>query len=156
MWYCTSSRTHTTINKYAEYQAAGLEEAYNEALADVQVKRMLKAKLRRNQTVFQQGDFVYWKVANQEEDWRQGKVLATDGKLLFVKAGSQLYRVHTDMTVKKNQEYDKAGKLITPRQVLETQVRQMKRSRQRRRSFEVSLDEDDEDRDVEMTENDEG
>jgi len=34
VWYCTSSRTHTTINKYAEYQAAGLEEAYNEALAE--------------------------------------------------------------------------------------------------------------------------
>jgi len=34
VWYCTSSRSHTTISKYAEYQAAGLEEAYAEALAD--------------------------------------------------------------------------------------------------------------------------
>ena len=129
--------------------------AYNEALADVQVKRMLKAKLRRNQTVFQPGDFVYWKVANQQEDWRQGKVLATDGKLLFVKAGSQLYRVHTDMTVKKNQEYDKAGKLITPKEVLETQARLPKRPRQRRRSFQVSLDESDEVEGLEMTEDNE-
>ena len=35
VWYCTSSRSHTTISKYAEYQAAGLEDAYQEALVEV-------------------------------------------------------------------------------------------------------------------------
>jgi hypothetical protein len=27
VWYCTSSRGHTTVAKYAEYQAGTLEEA---------------------------------------------------------------------------------------------------------------------------------
>ena len=31
VWYCTSSRAHTTVSKYAEYQAGSLEEAYLEA-----------------------------------------------------------------------------------------------------------------------------
>ena len=31
VWYCTSSRGHTTVGKYAEYQAGMLEEAYMEA-----------------------------------------------------------------------------------------------------------------------------
>ena len=31
VWYCTSSRGHTTVGKYAEYQAGMLEEAYLEA-----------------------------------------------------------------------------------------------------------------------------
>jgi hypothetical protein len=28
VWYCTSSRSHTTVAKYAEYQAGTLEEAW--------------------------------------------------------------------------------------------------------------------------------
>lgn len=31
VWYCTSSRGHTTVSKYAEYQAGSIEEAYEEA-----------------------------------------------------------------------------------------------------------------------------
>ena len=31
VWYCTSSRSHTTLGKYAEYQAGDLQEAYMEA-----------------------------------------------------------------------------------------------------------------------------
>ena len=31
VWYCTSSRGHTTISKYAEYLAGSIEEAFNEA-----------------------------------------------------------------------------------------------------------------------------
>ena len=113
---------------------------YNEALADNQVKKMLKSKLRRNQTVFMPGDYVYWKVPNEQTDWRQGKVLATDGKLLFVKCGSYTRRVHSDMTIKKNEEFDKNGKLVTPKEILETQAR---KGRKKRRSILCSLDETD-------------
>ena len=99
---------------------------YNEALADTQLKRMLKAKVRRNQTIFKIGDNVYWKATNHTQDWRQGKVLAVDDKLLFVRQGSQLYRVHTNMAIRKNEEFDKKGKLITPPEVLETEARSAK------------------------------
>ena len=116
---------------------------YNEALADNQIKKMLKAKLRRNQNVFQKGDYVYWKVSGQAEDWRQGKVLAVDGKLVFVKAGSQLYRVHADMTIKKNTEFDKAGKLVTPREVLETQARETAKRKPAPTELLISVEEAD-------------
>lgn len=116
---------------------------YNEALADNQIKKMLKAKLRRNQNVFQKGDYVYWKVSGQAEDWREGKVLAVDGKLVFVKAGSQLYRVHADMTIKKNTEFDKAGKLVTPREVLETQARETAKRKPAPTELLISVEEAD-------------
>ena len=121
--------------------------SYNQAIADHQLQRMLKAKLRRNQTVFQQGDQVYWKDnSSNKEEWRQGKVLAEDGKLLFIKTGSNLYRVHTDMTIKRNEEYDKNGKLVTPVEVLRTEeARRAEREerRPRRRELQISLDETD-------------
>ena len=130
---------------------------YNQALADHQLKRMLKAKLRRNQTVFQQGDFVYWKDnSRNREEWRQGKVLAEDGKLLFIKTGGELYRVHTDMTIRKNEEFDKNGKLITPVEVLRTEAMRAEEAKERkkhsrRRELQLSLDETDrlEDQEIE-------
>ena len=42
-----------------------------------------------------------------------------DLKLIFVRTSSQLYRFHLDMTIKKNEEYDKKGKLITSLEVLD-------------------------------------
>ena len=106
---------------------------YNEALADTQLKRMLKAKVRRNQTVFKAGDNVYWKATNHALDWRQGKVLAVDDKLLFVRQGAQLYRVHANMAIRKNEEYDKKGKLVVPPEVLETEARTVKSKSRRKK-----------------------
>ena len=124
---------------------------YNESLADTQLKTMLKAKVRRNQTVFKAGDNVYWKATNHALDWRQGKVLAVDDKLLFVRQGSQLYRVHANMAIRRNEEYDKKGKLVTPPEVLESEARTAKpkaagrrrRRKQRRPSYDDTEDQED-------------
>ena len=85
-----------------------LEESrikYNAALADARLKKMIKSQVRTNQTIFQRGDNIYWKDLVSIENWRQGKVLAVDGKLLFVRTGGSLYRVTSNMAVKKGKEF---------------------------------------------------
>ena len=82
---------------------------FNEALCDVRVAKMLKSKVRRNQVVFQAGDKVVWRAHNTDQKWERGKVLAADGKLLFVRKGGRLYRVSADMALKEGQEFDRNG-----------------------------------------------
>ena len=103
---------------------------------------MLKSKIRRNQEVFKIGDNIYWKLTNNILDWSAGTVMAVDGKLLLVRSGNQFYRVHTNMAVKKNTEYDRNGKLMVPKEVEETQER--RKTTPRRRQILVSIDESDE------------
>ena len=89
-----------------------LEQArveFNRALCDARLKKMLKSKMRRNQTVFEAGHKVFWRAHNNIENWRQGKVLAVDGKVMWVRDGS-------DMAVKVNEEYDKNGVLVDQQQ----------------------------------------
>ena len=96
-----------------------LEQArveFNRALCDARLKKMLKSKVRRNQTVFEAGHKVFWRAHNNIENWRQGKVLAVDGKVMWVRDGSEIYRVSTDMAVKVNEEYDKNGVLVDQQQ----------------------------------------
>ena len=88
-----------------------LEQArvkYNEALCDNALKRMIKAKVRVNQVVFERGDNIYWRAVNNANNWLQGKVVAVDSKVLFVRKGSQIYRVSSDMAVKVNEEFNTA------------------------------------------------
>ena len=33
VWYCTSSRSHTTVAKYAEYQAETIKEHYEKSVS---------------------------------------------------------------------------------------------------------------------------
>ena len=68
---------------------------------------MIKSQVRTNQTIFQRGDNIYWKDLVNIENWRQGNVLAVDGKLLFVRTGGRLYRysVTSNMAVKKGKEF---------------------------------------------------
>ena len=43
--------------------------------------------------MLQRGDNLFWKAVNNKENWRQGKVLAEDGKLLLVRTCDRLQRV---------------------------------------------------------------
>ena len=85
---------------------------YNRALADNRLKKMIRSKVRRNQAVFKPGDHVYWRAHNTLDKWRQGKALAVDGKVMWIRAGSRIYRVSTDMAVKTNTEFDPEGELV--------------------------------------------
>ena len=115
-------------------QAARIE--YNRALADVRLKKMIKSKVRRNLTVFQPGDHVYWRTHNALQKWRQGKALAIDGKVIWIRAGSQIYRVSTDMVIKTNTEFDKGGELVEEPEETEKEKEDEPR-RSRRVSFGI-------------------
>ena len=77
---------------------------YNLVLADIRLKKMIKSKVRTNQEVFQRDYHIYWKSPLNPEEWRQGKVLRVDGKLLFMREGGRFYRVSADMAVKKGKK----------------------------------------------------
>ena len=111
----------------------------NRALCDVRLKKMMKSKVRRNQTVFETGDKIFWRVHGQLQKWRQGKVLAVDGKVMWVRDGGNVYRVSTDMAVKVNEEYDKDGVLVDQQQA---KIAEAIERRQRRVSVQ-SVDDDE-------------
>ena len=85
---------------------------FNQALCDNSLSKMLKAKIRRNQTVFYPGDKVYWRSPKNVENWRQGKVLQVDNKVMWIRDGTDVYRSSTDMAIKAGEQFDKKGKLV--------------------------------------------
>ena len=110
----------------------------NRALCDARLKRMMKGKVRKNLTVFKVGDKIFWRDTKNIKKWRQGKVLAADGTVLFVRDGGEFHRVSADMAIKVNEEYDKNGVLLDKQQA------QIVESIRRRRSRRISLQSEDE------------
>ena len=107
-------------------------------------RRMMKGKVRKNLTVFENGDRIYWRDTKDIKRWRQGKVIAADGTLLFVRDGGELYRVNADMAVKVNEEYDKNGGVVDKQQAqIVENIRRQGIVRQRRVSVQ-SIDPDSE------------
>ena len=48
VWYCTSSRSHTTIAKYAEYLATSYKEAKENLGKDFSVNPKVRSKKKNN------------------------------------------------------------------------------------------------------------
>ena len=68
VWYCTSSRSHTTVAKYAEYIATSFKEA-KERLGD---KFSINPKVTQNQSCEYQNLIVYYpdpRIFSQETDF---------------------------------------------------------------------------------------
>ena len=43
VWYCTSSRSHTTVAKYAEYQAETIKEYYEKSVRNLKcIQKLLR------------------------------------------------------------------------------------------------------------------
>ena len=108
----TEETTSYALKKNMDSLAAA-RTRFNEALCDVRVAKMLKSKVRRNQVVFQAGDRIVWRAHHTGHKWERGKVLAADGKLLFVRKGGQIYRVSADMALPEGKEFDKNGTLVS-------------------------------------------
>ena len=118
---------------------------YNKALADNTLKKMIKSKVRRNNDVFHPGDRVYWRTHEAHNKWRNGKVLCTDGKVMWVRAGSRVRRISTDMAIKVNSEFDKAGELVdTEDEEKIEEIRNVQRRRKTRKQVQFQVAEHDE------------
>ena len=73
--------------------------SFNRSIADNKIRIALKKKIRTNNTVFYQGDNIFWK-RSHEADWRKGKVLQVDNKILWVRGGGNIYRVSVNRAIK--------------------------------------------------------
>ena len=123
--------TQELLENVNALQQARIE--FNKALADNTLKKMVKSKVRRNNTVFYPGDYVYWRTHENLDKWRNGKVLCVDGKVMWVRAGSRVRRVSTDMVIKVNTEFDKTGELVDTEDDEREQVEEIRRVQRRKR-----------------------
>ena len=73
--------------------------SFNKSIADKKIKVALKKKIRCNNTVFYPNDQIYWKKTHDGE-WRKGKVLAVDGKILVVRNSNSVVRVSVNRAIK--------------------------------------------------------
>ena len=74
--------------------------AYTKAEASERIKRALRHNIRTSEEQFHQGEKIFYK-RDDCNRWRgPGKVIGQDGKILFIRHGSQLVRVATCRAVK--------------------------------------------------------
>ena len=96
---------NTTISKVMLEQL-GTMMASREAYANVEyskkISEALKHKIRAPETVFEQGNMVYYKIENVKEWKGPGKIVGIDGKTLIIKHGSGTYRVHASKAMLMN------------------------------------------------------
>ena len=70
------------------------------------MKAGLKAKIRTNNTVYESGDIVYYK--RKDDHWMgPAKVAFQDGKVVFIRHGSEFVRVSTNRICKAGAELAK-------------------------------------------------
>jgi hypothetical protein len=95
-----------TLTKHLEAMKA-TRKAFIESEDSKKLKLALEAKVRTNNTTHHNGDWVYFKKAGND-GWHNGKVVCQDGKVIFIRSGSFLYRCSANMVIKAGQELSKA------------------------------------------------
>ena len=79
-------------------------EAYIKAERCDRIKRALRAKIRIADTIYENGDLVYFK-KETENTWRgPAKVVFQDSKVLFLRIGAIYYRVSANRVIKASDE----------------------------------------------------
>ena len=94
----------TTSSVLAEHLNAlhTARQAFIQSESDERIRRALRTKIRTNEQKFEHGDKVFYK-RNGELRWLgPGKVLAQDGKVIFVRHGGSLVRVSANRLLKAN------------------------------------------------------
>ena len=82
-------------------------EAFREADNDERIKRALKSRIQAsNHNFFTLGDRVYFKEIKKTEWSGPGKVLGQDGKVIFIRYGNRLKRVHSTRVLRAGEEYN--------------------------------------------------
>jgi transposase InsO family protein len=82
-------------------------QAFMKAESCEKLKIALRAKIRTNGTIYQNGDIVYYKRDN-EETWRgPAKVAFQDGKVIFIRHGGYAVRVSANRLVKAGTELER-------------------------------------------------
>ena len=91
-------------------------EAFLKADHDERIKRGLKSRIfSYNNEIFEVGEKVYFKDKESHDKYKKewsgpAKIVGIDGKVLFLRYGNMLRRVHTSKVVKVNNEYNNEKK----------------------------------------------
>ena len=96
---------NTTISKVMMEHLSAIHssrEAFTKAECSERISRALRYKIRSSETVFTQGDIVYYKKDGVREWKGPGKVIGIDGKTLIVKHGVGILRVHSNRAMLKS------------------------------------------------------
>ena len=97
------------IKKHIERLNSAREE-FRRADIDEKIKRALKSRISsKSNELFQSGDRVFFKEKENDrykEEWSgPAKIVGIDGKVLYLKYGNMLRRVHATKVVKQDNEY---------------------------------------------------
>ena len=76
--------------------------SFIESESEERIRRALRSKLRVNEKTFSPGDIVYYKRECSNRWMGPGKVLAQDGKVIFVRHGNSLVRVSANRLADAN------------------------------------------------------
>ena len=77
-------------------------EAFSKAEFSGKISKALKNKIRASETVFTQGDIVYYKKEGIKEWKGPGKIIGIEGKTIVIKQGANIYRVHSNRVMLKS------------------------------------------------------
>ena len=81
-------------------------EAFREADNNERIKRALKSRIQSsNHEFYKLGDRVYFKEIKKTEWSGPAKVLGQDGKVIFLRYGNRLKRVHSTRVLRAGEEY---------------------------------------------------
>ena len=101
------SMSETVVKHLNALHAA--RRAFTKAESSDRIKRALRHNVRANEESFCSGDTVFYK-RDDNNRWRgPGRVIGQDGKILFIRHGSQLIRVFTCKAIKTDN-----SKRVTP------------------------------------------
>ena len=81
-------------------------EAFRKVDNSERLKRLLKGRIHPNHDqILEPGDFVSFKEIDKNKWSGPGKVLGLDGKVILIKYGNMLRRVHSSRVIKHGEEF---------------------------------------------------
>ena len=100
---------NNNVRKHLEKLNAA-REAFREADNNERIKRALKSRIQAsNHEFYAHGNKVFFKEIKKNEWSGPGKVLGQDGKVVFVRYGNTLRRVHATRVLRAGEEFDKTN-----------------------------------------------
>lgn len=85
-------------------------QAFIKAESSEKIRRALRHQVRPVGNVFQNGVLVYYKRDDSKEWKGPGSVIGQDGKVVIIRHGSYIVRVHSSRVVEKNMSVESDGK----------------------------------------------
>ena len=80
-------------------------EAFTESENSDRIRRALRRKICTKNAVYNNGDLVWYRKRDHDRDMDPGKVIFQDGKVIFVRHGSQFIRLSANRIVRREMKF---------------------------------------------------